>query len=173
MPEEYYDQHFPTLKRLGYSRTSEPDCYNCIAYAAGDTRRNWWPGEYPPRSRDYWPPGIPNETTLNAFTRAFATVGYTPCRTGELEPGFEKVAIYAQGDEVRHAARQQASGAWRSKLGQDEDIEHTWAGLEGPFYGTVVAFLKRPTVGEQAQVGLLRRLLRTVAEFFHRPRTFS
>src|SRR5947209_19920089 len=106
MPDAYYDQHFPNLRRLGFSRTSEPDCYNCVAYAAGDTRRFWWPGDYPPRSRDYWPLGVPNEPTMEAFIQAFATIGYAPCGSGEFEPGYEKVAIYAQGDEVRHTATQ-------------------------------------------------------------------
>ncbi|HEV3384069.1 MAG TPA: hypothetical protein VG097_04600, partial [Gemmata sp.] len=95
MPEQYYDHHFPNLKKLGFRKTSEPDSYNCIAYAIGDQTRFWWPGEYLSSSVDFWPPDIPSEATLDAFTQAFATVGYVRCEGGEPEPGHEKVALYA------------------------------------------------------------------------------
>ena len=147
MPESYYDRYFPRLRSLGIRETSQPDGYNCIAYAAGDVTRFWWPGEYPPFSPDYWPADAPNELTVEAFRLAFATIGYTPCQDGTWEKGYEKIAIYASEGEVRHAARQQPNGTWRSKLGPDEDIEHTLDGLEGWFYGHVVAFVKRPVAG--------------------------
>jgi hypothetical protein len=146
MAEEYYDKHFPQLRKEGFRRTSDPAYYNCIAYAAGDERRRWWPGEYDPNwSDDYWPAGVPNEATVGAFVQALATVGYEPCADGSWEDGFEKVALYALASgEVRHAARQRPGGTWwRSKLGADEDIDHTLTGLEGPLYGTVVRFLRR------------------------------
>jgi hypothetical protein len=144
MPEEYYDRHFPRLRTEGFKRTSEPDYYNCIAFAAGDLRRKWWPGEYAPGwSPDYWLEGIAKEESLEAFIQAFATVGYKPCADGYLETGSEKIAIFAAGNEVRHTAKQNQDGSWTSKLGPDEDIEHTLTGLEGPFYGKVIAFLKR------------------------------
>ena len=56
---------------------------------------------------------------------AFSGIGFTPGRI------------------VKHAARQLTSGRWTSKVGQNIDIEHTLAGLEGPFYGEVVRILKR------------------------------
>src|SRR5437016_114882 len=110
MPEEYYDRDFPNLRRLGWERTSDPAYFNCIAYAAGDETRKWWPGEYPPNSRDHWPPGIPHEETVEAFIQAFVTLGYVPCADGTLEPGYEKVAIYVWRDSVQHMAKQQESG---------------------------------------------------------------
>jgi hypothetical protein len=147
MAQESYDQDFPNWRETGIDRTSDPDYPNCIAYAAGDARRSWWPGDYPPNSRDYWPPNIPNEETVEAFSQAFATLGYVSCVNGDWEPGYEKVALYAQRNEVRHAARQQPDGTWRSKLGKDEDVEHKLKGLEDGIYGKVVAFLKRPLAG--------------------------
>ncbi len=145
MPEAYYDRDFPQLRREGLRRTSEPAYYNCIAFVAGDARRRWWPGDYHPDwSDDYWPEGVPQEETVAAFVRALATVGYEPCADGSLEAGVEKTALYAlPSGVVRHAALQQPDGTWISKLGPDEDIQHTLAGLEGPCYGQVVAFLKR------------------------------
>ena len=43
-----------------------------------------------------------------------------------------------------HAALQLESGAWTSKLGDFEDIEHvTVDAVNGPLYGRPVAFLSR------------------------------
>ena len=83
-------------------------------------------------------------------SQALATEHFEPCLDGSREEGFEKIAIYALGAEVRHAARQEEDGTWRSKLGEDEDIEHTLDGLAGPLYGKVVAFLRRQPVGPQS-----------------------
>lgn len=132
---------FPSLSRTGYSLTSpaSPD-YNCIAWAAGETERWWWPNPFA-----YWPAAAPTEETLEAFTRAFAAVGFAPCDHPDLEQGFEKVAIYADGTgKPTHAGRQLPSGRWTSKLGRGEDIEHDLAGLDGAAYGTVAKVLKRP-----------------------------
>ena len=65
------------------------------------------------------------------------------CETSDLEEGFDKIALYALEDTVRHAAKQIDGARWQSKLGPDEDISHTLPGLEGPKYGKVVAFFKR------------------------------
>ncbi len=132
---------FPDLARTGYRITSPPDpVYNCIAHAAGMTDAWWWPD---PDGFDYWPPGVVCERTLIAFIQAFATVGYAPCSDGALEEGWEKVAIYATDEGPEHAARQLENGRWSSKLGPDDDIEHTLEGLCSPIYGTVVQFLRR------------------------------
>lgn len=132
---------FPLLDAEGWTETSPVDPgYNCIAWAADDDRRLWWPGAPP---IGYWPPGIADEPTVAAFEALFGQLGYAPCETGELEEGFEKIAIYSKEGEVTHAARQLASGSWTSKLGRNIDIEHTLRGLQGPTYGEVVRFLKR------------------------------
>jgi len=131
---------FPNLKKFQYKITSLPDVgHNCIAYAAGDLNRKWWPGAV-----GHWPEGVPEEETLDAFQRAFATLGYKPTKDGKHEKGFEKIAFYATRDGVRHAARQMLDGKWKSKLGDDYDIEHVLRDLEGTSYGKVVAFMKRP-----------------------------
>jgi hypothetical protein len=67
-----------------------------------------------------------------------------------MEAGFEKIAIYVDGDGVpTHAARQLSDGAWTSKLGEWEDIRHlTLEAMEddglGLGYGKVSLILKRP-----------------------------
>lgn len=138
---------FPNLLTLYYRVTSQatPRC-NCIAWAAGDWNRNWWPTHAP---LWYWPPGAPYEDTVAAFVQAYGTLGYVPCPDGSAEAGFEKVVLYGLGGAVKHAARQLPNGRWSSKMGAAEDIEHVLQAVEGPCYGTAVQFLKRPVGGVQ------------------------
>ena len=97
----------------------------------------------------YWPPGVPRRETVEAFTKAYGTLGFAPCEDGTLEPGKEKVAIFAVALGTRrvptHAALQLENGEWTSKLGPFEDIIHKLVGdVSGPAYGTVECFLSRP-----------------------------
>ncbi len=134
---------FPALAKGGYLITSpvNPD-YNCIAWAFGDASRWWWPG--PDLEREYWPPNVPRETTLTAFQAAFGLLGYVPCEREDVEPNFEKIALFADAADVpKHAARQLKTGRWTSKLGRMEDIEHDLRDLEGSVYGRIVLILKR------------------------------
>jgi hypothetical protein len=83
--------------------------------------------------------------TLDAFFNAYAKLGYEPCDKEDLEPAYEKIALFVSSTGApTHAARQLQNGSWTSKLGPQEDIEHTLEGLEGPAYGSVVRFLRRP-----------------------------
>src|SRR5438270_371120 len=83
----------------------------------------------------------PGEALLAAFT----TLGYVVCSGEELEPGFQKIALFANDQGIpRHAARQLVSGRWTSKLGKMEDIDHALRDLEGTLYGSVVLVMKRP-----------------------------
>jgi hypothetical protein len=135
---------FPRLKT--WTTTSEPTrAYNCIAWAADDTTRFWWPPVGSFSTGTYWPPDVPRALTVAAFVKVFAIVGYEPCDNGAHEPGVEKVAIYADGGVVKHAARQLEDGRWTSKLGRGHDITHATVGdLETGSYGAVVQYLKRP-----------------------------
>ncbi len=140
--------------------------YNCIAHAAGDTSRRWWPVEL---GGYYWPPGLPkNEETVKNFVRAYRTLGYRRCFTSRLEEGIEKIAIYVDRSRTpTHAALQLESGVyvWASKCGElREDIKHkSLANLEGtpwpedwPYvanlpaggYGRARVFLKRRRDGK-------------------------
>lgn len=118
------------------------DEYNCIAWAMDDQSHFWWPS-----GAGYWPgrrKGQSFQPTLEVFHAAFATRGYSPCVGPALEPGMQKVALYAKGTEITHAARQLASGFWTSKLGSNVDVEHELQQIEGPTYGVVVDYLSRP-----------------------------
>lgn len=142
------EAYFPLLVRSNYKVTSDPTAiYNCIAHAAEDSGRWWWPDDT--AVGVFWPEGLPCEESIEAFIEAYQAVGYSVCDGDQLEVGFVKVAIYADADGVpMHAARQLLSGSWTSKLGQWEDIEHTTPrdledNGEGLGYGTVTVIMKR------------------------------
>jgi hypothetical protein len=136
---------FPNLSAADHEITSAASrLYNCIAWAAGDTQRWWWPDD-PRIGYGYWPPGVVREETLNAFIAAYRTLNYHPCSGPDLEKGFEKIALYVDLIGVpTHAARQLPNGYWTSKLGDFEDIEHkTLDCLNGQLYGSPVIYLRR------------------------------
>jgi len=145
---EHLEKLFENLGEQDYDHNdvSPQDLnYNCIAWAAGEKHRRWWPtklGGY------WWPPQLPpDEETQQNFISAFELLGYRVCKHSKLESGLEKVAIYIDSQGVpTHMARQIESGVWWSKCGvRGEDIKHkTLAALEGTNgYGKAVVFLKR------------------------------
>lgn len=151
LDEEGFLRDFPKLIRSG------PGCNfrvtsaaaqrpSCVAYAVGDHKRFWWPDAPFPA---VWPKKAPNEETVEAFVAAFGLLGYRRCASAELEPGLEKIAIFAMDGEVQHAAVQppDRNGWWRSKMGVNVDIDHVLEAIAGPIYGEVVAILSRPRRG--------------------------
>jgi hypothetical protein len=151
MPRRVYlprskEKSFPNLTRKDYHVTSVDDInYNCINFAAG--RQDAWWCPLNPDDGATWPDGVPKRWDIEALIILFNQIGYEVCETPEVEEGFEKVAIYRKDDGwPTHAARQLSSGAWKSKLGSWEDIEHrSLRCLEGDEYGTASVFMKRPT----------------------------
>jgi hypothetical protein len=136
---------YKNLRNSGYCVTSQrTPIYNCIAWAAGENDRWWWPIPY--EAPYYWPESDKDEL-LEDFISGFGTLGYTSCDNGNLEEGYEKVAIYIdENDEVSHMARQLNMGLWTSKCGNLEDIQHKLEDLEGEYgygYGKVAHFMKR------------------------------
>jgi hypothetical protein len=179
---------FPLLVNAGYKKTSEktgippvPGAYNCIAWAAGDVYHGfWWP-----RTDHYWPLWFRRENTVRCFVKTFRWLGYRVCDNRRLEPGYEKVALYAMhkskrpapaprntGEwidwEPKHMARQLADGKWTSKVGGEEDIVHyTPEAVEahGPRYGpnrkaeygAPIVYMKR-----SVQIGWIVRLVQSI-----------
>ena len=142
---DWLEAHFPGLRTTTYRITSPRSGeYNCVAWAAGDTLRWWWPHPDLRNDAHHWPEGIACEETLEAFLAAFATLGYIVSDSEAEEPGFEKVALFADAQGVpTHAARHLSGRCWTSKLGVREDIEHDLRALEGEIYGVVARVLKR------------------------------
>ncbi len=96
--------------------------YNCIAWAAEDNVKWWWPNSF---GLSYWPFYPAGDTSLENFINAYTALGYERCEDECLESGFKKIALYVDGaNEVTHAARQLENGDWTSKLGELYDIQH-------------------------------------------------
>jgi hypothetical protein len=142
MVEPGLEDLFPGLRGQPYEVKSPRDGdYNCIAWAVGDNRHWWWPDA---AQEDTWPADVARVETVAAFRDAFASLGYAACDHDRLEPGYEKVALFALAGVPKHAARQLPSGRWTSKLGPREDIEHALHDLTGMVYRSVVLVMKRP-----------------------------
>jgi len=84
--DKLIERAFPKI-RTHYKITSPEDYkYNCIAFAAGDTNKHWWPKAL------YWPEGIPSTEDLNSFIACFKSLGYEECEmNGNFEPGYENL----------------------------------------------------------------------------------
>jgi hypothetical protein len=136
------ERFFPRLANTDYEITSEESSeYNCIAWAAGDTKTPWWPD---PMLLGYWPHDVPREESLSAFISLYESLGYAPCPDGKSESGMEKVALFVKANnEPTHAALQLPNGRWSSKIGDMEDIEHELDALNSAVYGSVAVFLTR------------------------------
>jgi hypothetical protein len=144
LPPKTFFVNFPRLKPDTVNVTSPEDLsYNCIAWASGSNSRWWWPGP-----DGFWPPGAPEDETLDAFVKAFQTLGYEIDVLADYEEGKDKIALYAKSDSPTHAARQLPNGKWTSKCGRSVDIEHLLHELEGHLYGEVVIILSRLRLSE-------------------------
>lgn len=131
---------FPNVAESYLRITSPEDSgYNCVSWAAGETQRCWHPSAF---GGLYWPGGAADDT-VQEWVQAFERLGYRPCESDDVEPGFEKVAIFADHDFPLHVARQLPTAHWTSKLGPREDVEHELHALAGREYGRVVTILRR------------------------------
>lgn len=133
---------FPNTTVEPFIQTSHIDFgYNCIAWAASDNTR-WY--EPDPFGNYYWPEQIERDYTIEAYINLYEFLGYARCDNGNIEEGFCKVAVFANGNMPTHAARQLENGKWTSKLGKNIDVEHSLFSIDNGIYGQVVQFLKRP-----------------------------
>lgn len=115
--------------------------YNCVAFAAGDMSRWWWPDEI---GIAFWPSGCLRLASLQAFQMAFETVGYELCGSSDYDPTKDRVAIFHKDHSPTHAARQiHPSGMWASKLGRWYDVEHAVEGVCGQCYGQIAFLMER------------------------------
>lgn len=132
---------FPSLTGTNYEETSpESRAYNCIAWAAQENDR-WWSDV----NGYFWPETATRGNGIQSLIEAFESRGFTLCEDGSLQEDFEKVALYEdESGNWLHASRQLPGGAWTSKLGEWEDIQHAMPEhLEGDAYGRVAYYMKR------------------------------
>jgi hypothetical protein len=142
LSKERIEAEFSHIVDSGYSISSPASSeYNCIAWAAEDTEKLWWPDNL---NIGYWPLEIPREETVDAFVRAFEMLGYRCCENAFREESYEKIAIYVDSrNKPTHMARQLNSGRWTSKLGRLEDVEHDLDAFIDSDYGDVSVIMKR------------------------------
>ena len=135
---------FPKLASEDFEiveRASEQ--YNCIAYAAGDTTKSWWPNGI-----DYWPPWATRDNRMESLKEAFAGLRYEQCDDSNVEEGYQKVALYGFQGRFEHAAVQMPNGRWRSKMGRGPIIEHlNPKSISGGPYGDATTYMRRVAGG--------------------------
>lgn len=137
------DCYIDTPEKYRIELAGSSDLYNCIAWAAGDTQRWWWPSlcQYWPNTEDKQGP-----PEVEKFERMFQNdFGYTRCKTGRHRSGYEKIAIWAdyQWDTVTHASRQLRNGKWTSKCGPSFLVMHPCHKGLSTGYGRIVRFMER------------------------------
>lgn len=134
---------FPGLASCPSFRITSPQSedYNCIAWAVDDTGQWWWPDS---QCQSYWPAEVPRTLDVESFEKAYATLGFTKCNGPDAEDGYIKIAVFAKGGKPQHAARLIHNDVWTSKLGPQEDIEHSLEALNGSIYGKPVLFMRKP-----------------------------
>ena len=137
---------WPKLRPTNHKLTSQATArYNCVGFGIKDERRWWEAGLH--GGRYYWPPDIPD--TLDGWVLLFAREGYELTTNRNVEAGREKIAIYVSLDDMQPGHVAISDGrAWKSKLGEFQDIEHeSLELLEGDHsceYGIVEKILHRP-----------------------------
>lgn len=143
---------FPNIAPSFVITSPIDQAYNCIAWAAGDSSRWWWPGGF---GGFYWPVAGIVSPTLDAFIQAFSLLGYGFSESIELESNFVKVAIYQDAaGQVKHMARQLPDGIWTSKLGRAWDIRHpTPECLNGNHYGNFACVLSKEIISTELKAG--------------------
>lgn len=124
LPNELQER-FPKLRPDNWERRSKANPrYNCLAFANGDERHFWTPNRY--GGMYFWPPNIKREDSAETWEQMFSDAGFERTKNREVEPGFEKVAIYINLDDmtVSHIAISDGF-TWLSKLGRGQDIAHS------------------------------------------------
>lgn len=119
--------------------------YSCFSWALHVTNQVIWPDE---DSQHAWPLDMPRDETPDAFRAFCEHAGFEVCANAVQEAGYEKIAFYTKDGLVRHVARLQENGRWTSKMGEGADGEHpTTETFEGPGFGYVTLFMRRPQTG--------------------------
>ncbi len=63
------------------------------------------PGEFELEDVGYWPNQVPMQETIESFCSLFQFVGFEPCDSALLEPGFEKIALRRLGEASQPITR--------------------------------------------------------------------
>ena len=137
----YIINNFPNISHGNTIFTSpETKEYNCISWAYGIIDKQMWPNS----SYKFWPKGVINDDSQKSFIDLFESIGYNICDNGEIEDGYEKIALFELHGFIKHAAKQTSEhGKWHSKFGTGNDGIHTMEALEDGGYGIPKIYMKR------------------------------
>ena len=92
--------------RTFFPKSDATPNYNCISWALSYEAQPIWPDE---RRQLAWPIEIDRAETLDAFRALFHAAGFLECAMGDLQSGFEKIALFTKRGAVTHASRQLVS----------------------------------------------------------------
>ena len=120
--------------------SSDTFSYNCIAWAMGMDDR-WVDHQLIPWH--WWPSGVQRNNSKQALIDAFAALGFEETTNPSYEQGYEKVALYAKGDEWSHAAKIIDSLKLHSKFGALNDAFHSGGDSLSIRYGYIYAYMRR------------------------------
>ena len=138
---------WPKLGTHNYRDTSHATPkYNCMAFANGDERHKWECGRN--GGRFYWPDGLGD--SLDDWCQIFVRQGFSVTDNRAVEVGYDKVAIYVDGQNDTSHVAITSGDTWKSKLGNYQDISHDTLdlleGYESCEYGRVAVVLRRKAV---------------------------
>jgi hypothetical protein len=103
-----------------------------------------------PDAGHWWPDGVERGLSPEHLIAAFKAVGFEISSDAEPEAGFDKVALYKNGDGWSHATRIVGRGIEYGKFGSAWDGQHshnlchdeTDGKVSNP-YGNIFAYMKR------------------------------
>jgi hypothetical protein len=119
--------------------------YNCLSWAMSRSdvlfeKEKW----------GHWPWDSIADDTADGWSQMFQLHGFVITSSSAFVPGVERVAIYENEDGELHACRQDATGVWKSKLGDmGPDIDHIDLECLIEGYGPVAYILERPFSGQR------------------------
>jgi hypothetical protein len=138
------ESEYPELAG-NYIPRSEPNpAYNCAAFVVG-VEDEWWEAGL------VWPDDLEKDDTIAVYVQLYERYGFEVCPDGTFEAGHEKIALYGFDEEMpdgtveifEHAAIQVGEGQWKSKMGADDDIEHSRPEVVAKYNWRVMRYMKR------------------------------
>jgi len=128
--------------------------FNCVAYTLSFNEYWIWPGNsgvtyfiresYGEKNfKMFWPVGVRNDTSLEAFTQLYTLFGYEPCNNITFDSNYQKVIVYGfNAKEVTHVAVIN-DGFCTSKMGAEILLNHHPDSLVGEVFGDILIAFKR------------------------------
>lgn len=146
--QEFVDSDYKQSERFPFIVTSAATRrYNCAAWAVHID--DLW--IQPPRSPQtytesvyHWPEELVLvKANLEGYKALYAHYGFEECDNGDLEPGYEKIALFYKKSCGIHVARQLSDGKWTAKMGPGVDVSHDIRACVAGMYDHVEQYMRR------------------------------